>query len=409
MLTLIIFILFLTAIEIYSYFGLRVSLFSDRTTLFTIIYLATTLFTVVGIFIMFKSFANPANNQTLMLNIATGLFFSLIVAKLNFTSLFIIEDLLRSFLWLFQSVFNFRSAEFISRSYIWGLFSFSTGVLTLLFLNYGVWFGKYHFKVHHKILTFENLPDEFDGFKIAQLSDLHLGTFDSKKRVQKGFDLLQEQNPDVIVFTGDIINNRAEETLLYIDAIKNLHAPFGKYIIWGNHDYGDYMRWENKAEKVDNQEKLEGFGRQMGFQWLNNKHVALTKGDDTIYLAGVENWGLPPFPQHGKLNEAIEGLSLNDFVVLLSHDPTHWREVVLKTAKNIGLTLSGHTHGMQFGVEIGKFRWSPVKYKYSDWADLYESSNQYLYVNRGFGNIGYPGRVGIRPEVTIIELRLKGN
>jgi len=405
MLTLIIFLLFIAFIDLYSFFGLRAALFSNKPMLFTLIYGATTLFTIIGVIVMVKEFSNLPTNQSLLLNLIVGLTFSLIVAKLLCTTLFMVEDVLRSFLWLFQSTLNFRMSEFISRSYIWGLLLFSIGSVMILLLNYGVLFGKYHYKVRHQTLVFENLPESFNGFKIAQLSDMHLGTFDNMKKVKKGLQLLQDEHPDIIVLTGDLVNNKATEAVIYIDAMKELTAPFGKFTIMGNHDYGDYGRWKNTNEKRQNQMDLSNIEKQMGFEWLNNRNVPLIKNNDTIYLAGVENWGLPPFPQHGNLNQAMAGLSDKDFVVLLSHDPTHWREEVLKFAHNVALTLSGHTHGMQFGFEIGKYRWSPVKYKYPDWADLHESNKQYLYVNRGFGHIGYPGRVGIRPEITIIELR----
>ena len=405
MFALIIFILFLAIIDVYAFFGLRASLFTVKPLVYSLIYATTTLLTIIGVIVMVKAFSNLPANQSFILNLTIGLTFSLIVAKLLFTTLFMVEDVLRGFLWLFQSAMNFRMTEFISRSYIWGLFSFSIGLVMLLLLNYGVLFGKYHYKVHHKILTFKNLPESFNGFKIAQLSDMHLGTFDNMKKVKKGLKLLQMQNPDVIVFTGDMVNNKADEALIYIDAMKELSAPYGKYTIMGNHDYGDYVRWKNTAEKEQNEMHLAQLEKQMGFEWLNNMNVPLTKNGDTLHLAGVENWGLPPFPQHGNLKKALTGLSADDFVVLLSHDPTHWREEVLKIAPNVALTLSGHTHGMQFGFELGKYRWSPVKYKYPDWADLHKSNNQYLYINRGFGHIGYPGRVGIRPEITIIELQ----
>jgi predicted MPP superfamily phosphohydrolase len=401
----ILFIIFLFLIEIYSFFGLKATLLIDKKLIFNLLFFSQTLITVIGMFVMFKAFSNLPINQSFLLNITIGFTFSLIVAKLLFTSFFLVEDLLRGFLWLFQSAIQFRSTEFLSRSIFWGWATFIFGGTFMLLLNYGVWFGKYYYKVHHKTLSFQNLPKSFDGFKIVQISDAHLGTFDNFKKVKKGLELLQQQNPDIIVFTGDLVNNVAEEAQIYIDEFKKLSAPYGKFTILGNHDYGEYVRWKTKDEKDQNLSKLIEIGNQMGFTWLDNKHVALSKNNDTLYLAGVENWGLPPFPQYGNLEKAIDGISPSDFIILLSHDPTHWRQEVLKTAKNVALTLSGHTHGMQFGFELGKFKWSPVKYKYSDWADLYKQGEQYLYVNRGFGNIGYPGRVGIRPEITLIELK----
>lgn len=406
MLAVFIFILFLIAIDVYSFFGLR-SFFSDNLTLFHWAYFAGVVLTIIGLITMFSMFGKGVVNQSVLQNSLTTLAFSIIVAKLLFTSFFLVEDIFRGFLWLFQSAANFRVAEFISRSYVWGLISLIIGSTFFILLNYGNFIGKYHYKVHHKTLEFENLPDAFDGFKIAQLSDQHLGTFDRFEKVKQGLELLQKENPDVIVSTGDMVNNKAEEALPYITLFKNLHAPYGKFTIWGNHDYGDYVQWQNGQDKENNLAKLARIEKDMGFSWLNNKHLPLSKGSDTIYLAGVENWGLKPFPQYGKLEEAIQGLTSDDFIVLLSHDPTHWSEVVNKANTKVELTLSGHTHGMQFGFELGKWRWSPVKYKYKNWADLHEFNARYLYVNRGFGHIGYPGRVGIRPEITIIELKKK--
>ncbi len=407
MVPLIIFSLFLAFIALYTFFGLRSALFSVHPKLFGLIYLGLELIVITGIITMVHAFSNFPINQSKGLNFMVGLSFSIIIAQLFTTSFFLVEDLLRAFLWLFQSAVKFRLSEFISRSYIWGMLAFVVGGFFLVMLNYGVWFGKYQYKVHKKTLYFENLPEAFNGFKIAQLSDAHLGTFDNYKKVVRGLKLLQKQNPDLIVFTGDMVNNKADEARIYVEAFKNLHAPFGKYTILGNHDYGDYSRWKSAKEKSGNLTHLHEVEKQMGFEWLDNRHVALTKDHDTLFLAGVENWGLPPFPQHGDLKRALSGLSDDDFIVLLSHDPSHWRAQVVQALPKVALTLSGHTHGMQFGFELGKWRWSPVKYKYHDWADLYENNHQYLYVNRGFGNIGYPGRLGIRPEITVIELRRK--
>jgi len=407
MLPVIILTILLLAIDIYSYFGLRSALFASHVKIYSLIYLVTSLLTILGIFLFLKAGANGFVTVSSSTSIFFGIAFSFTIAKLILSANYLVEDLFRSFLWLFQTVANFRSAELISRSYILSFISLSIASILFLILNYGVSFGKYNFQVHKKTLEFENLPKEFDGFKIAQLSDLHLGTFDNVEKVKKGFDLLQAQKPDVILFTGDMVNNKAIEAKRFVSLIQKLNAPFGKFIVWGNHDYGSYVRWNSEAERQKNLEDLNQIGIEMGLKWLNNANFPLVKNNDTLYLVGVENWGLPPFPQKGDLDKALKNLTANDFTVLLSHDPTHWREKVLKNKKEVALTLSGHTHGMQFGIEIGNFRWSPVKYRYKDWAGLFEESGKYLYVNRGFGCIGYPGRVGILPEITIIELRRK--
>lgn len=406
MLALIIFVLFILGIEFYSFFGLKASILNNFK-LLSLIYIVTFVFTLIGFFLLVKTARSEYSSISLNVNILFGLAFALVLAKLFMSTIFLVEDIFRGFIWLFQSVFKFRMAEMISRSFILGVMALIFGGTLALLINYGVLFGRYQFKTHHQILEYENLPDEFIGFKIAHISDLHLGTFDQIKRVQRGLNQLQKENPDVILFTGDMVNNRAEEVLPFIDMFSKLYAPYGKYSVLGNHDYGEYVRWKSEADKQANIEKLKGFEKQMGFKMLLNQNITISKNEQSIYIAGVENWGTPPFPQYGNLEEAIKGKTSDDFIVLMSHDPTHWREKVISSPTKVELTLSGHTHGMQFGIEIGKFKWSPVKYRYPDWAGLYSFNELKLYVNRGFGSIGFPGRVGIWPEITIIELHKK--
>ncbi|MBN2807227.1 MAG: metallophosphoesterase [Prolixibacteraceae bacterium] len=406
MIPFILFILFIAGLETYAYFGLRASLFTGFRT-FNILYLLTILLTIAGIVMMLLTFRAENNSLKLPANLLFGLAFSFILAKLLLSTAFLIEDILRSFNWLIQSALRFRLAEWLHRSTAVGLIAFSLAVFIVLITNFGVWFGRYHYKTHKVVLHFDDLPAAFDGFTLVQLSDMHLGTFDQIKRFQRGLDRVQELQPDLLVFTGDMVNNLAGEAEPYIEAFSKLEAPFGKFSVLGNHDYGEYVQWKNPGDKEANLERLKKIENEMGFRLLLNEKISLVKGQDTIYLAGVENWGEPPFPQYGKLNQTMQGLSADDFVILLSHDPTHWREEVIHHPATIKLTLSGHTHGMQFGIEIGKFKWSPVKYRYADWAGLFTENNRHLYVNRGFGSIGYPGRVGIRPEITLIELRKK--
>jgi predicted MPP superfamily phosphohydrolase len=259
--------------------------------------------------------------------------------------------------------------------------------------------------VVRRTLFFDDLPQNFDGFTITQLSDIHSGSFDDEVAVQQGIDLANAQGSDVLLFTGDIVNNVAEEIEHWQQHFAQLTAPMGVFSILGNHDYGDYIEWESKEAKAQNLQKLKDIHGKMGFDLLLNEHRTLRKGDQKITLAGVENWGKPPFPQYGDLNQALQG-SAHNFIVLMSHDPSHWRAKVLDYAQKIHLTLSGHTHGMQFGIEIpGWFKFSPVKWKYPEWADLYTEKGRNLYVNRGFGFLGFPGRVGIMPEITVITLK----
>ncbi len=269
---------------------------------------------------------------------------------------------------------------------------------------YGMAKGRFNFRLVNEKLLFKNLPEAFHGLKIVQISDIHIGSFlGHEDQVNRGIELINEQNPDLILFTGDLVNNFAEELDGWIPILSKLEAKYGKYSILGNHDYGDYFEWKNEVEKAQNLEKVKQAHKEMGFRLLLNETQHVVVKNQKIGLIGVENWGLPPFPQYGNLKIAMNGSSDLPFKILLSHDPSHWdAEVIDKT--NIDITLSGHTHGMQFGVEIGNIKWSPVKYKYPRWAGVYKEKDQYLYVNRGFGYIGFPGRVGMPPEITVLEL-----
>jgi len=241
--------------------------------------------------------------------------------------------------------------------------------------------------------------------KLVHISDIHSGSFDSLEAVQRGIDLINAQNADIICFTGDLVNNDSREIEPFIQDFKALKSKYGIYSCLGNHDYGDYKHWKSKEVKQQNLETLFKHHQAMGFKLLNNSNVELTNKGEKIVILGVENWGKPPFPQHGDLDKALKNVNNADFKILLSHDPSHWDYKVLTHPTNIDLTLSGHTHGMQFGVEIPGFKWSPIKYLYPRWAGLYQEATQYLYVNRGFGFLGFPGRVGIWPEITVIELK----
>jgi len=407
MIPIIVFVTFLLLIDVYSFFGIKGSAFVNAGTLFYILYLATSIITIAGVLLLFNSAMNGYSTVPLYVNLLFGMAFSFIIAKLFMTSFFIIEDLFRGFIWIFQTAIKFRAAEMINRGYITGMSVFSIGLIIIVIVNFGVWIGRYNFKVHEQTIEYTNLPDSFDGFKIVQISDLHLGSFDQRKRVQKGLDKIQALKPDIILFTGDMVNNRSVEARPFVEMFSKLNAPYGKFSILGNHDYGEYIKWKSENEKEENLKQLKSIAFQMGFTGLYNTNSPIVKGNDTIYVAGVENWGVLPFPQYGNLDKALGNLTSSDFIVLLSHDPSHWREEILKLPTKVELTLSGHTHGMQFGLEIGNWRWSPVKIKYPEWADLFMENGQYLYVNRGFGSIGYPGRIGISPEITLIELKKK--
>ncbi len=271
---------------------------------------------------------------------------------------------------------------------------------------YGITKGKYNFKVNKITLKYKNLPISFDGFTITQISDVHSGSFDSIEGVEKGIKLINELNSDIVLFTGDLVNNIANEFDPYITLFSQIAAPLGKFSITGNHDYGEYIPWVSREAKESNFKKLIENHGKAGFKILLNDHIVFNRDGQQLAIIGVENWGLPPFPQYGDINKASENMTNDIFKVLMSHDPSHWDAQIRQHPLRYDLTLSGHTHGMQFGVEIpGFFKWSPVKYKYPRWAGLYEENDKKLYVNRGFGFIGFPGRVGIWPEITQITLQ----
>ena len=267
--------------------------------------------------------------------------------------------------------------------------------------------GKYDYKVHRQTIYYDDLPEAFDGFTITQVSDIHSGSFDNTHAMQRGIDLAKAQKSDLFVFTGDLVNNAAWEIEPYIERLGQLKAAYGQFSILGNHDYGDYVLWDNETEKAANLEKLKLHHKDLGYRLLLDENVSLEKDGQKISLIGVQNWG-KGFIQIGDLDKALKGVDKDAFKILLSHDPTHWEEKVRYNATTIHLTLSGHTHGAQFGVEIPGFRWSPVQYRYLDWAGLVNEKNRYLYVNRGFGFLAFSGRLGIWPEITVITLKKTG-
>ena len=275
-------------------------------------------------------------------------------------------------------------------------------------LIYGILEGKYNFKVIKQAIYFPDLPEAFDGFTITQISDVHSGSFDNPEKISHAIDLVNEQNSDLILFTGDIVNTHAKEMHPWIETFNKIKKhEYGKYSVLGNHDYGEYVTWPTQAAKDKNFEDIKKLYGQIGFSLLLNEHTFIEKDGDRIALVGVENWGRN-FKQAGDLNKASHNLTKEDFKILMSHDPSHWDQIVQHDDKHYQLTLSGHTHGMQFGIEIpGVFKWSLAQYVYKQWAGLYENLGRYVYVNRGFGFHAYPGRVGIMPEITVIKL-IKG-
>ena len=373
------------------------------------VYWAVTILSVAG-FILFVFSEQPFLGK----KIRTYLFATIIglfLAKLTASVFFMADDLRRGIQWLSgKLLFNNTEAEVgsegISRSAFLSWAGIAIGSTVFGSLVYG-FSNKYNYHVKKVKLNFSNLPPAFRGFKIAHISDIHSGSFTDKKAVIAGIKKIQEQQADLILFTGDLVNDRATEMHEYKDIFSQLTSPHGVFSILGNHDYGDYVTWptEEGISKQQNLLDLQKLHGELGWRLLMNEHVVLEKEKDQIALIGIENWSNKArFPKHGRMDLAYPGAEKYPFKILMSHDPSHWDAQVRTTYSDIDLTLSGHTHGMQFGVELPGFKWSPVQYVYKQWAGLYEEGKQKLYVNRGFGFIGYPGRVGILPEITIIEL-----
>ena len=279
----------------------------------------------------------------------------------------------------------------------------STAILAGLVIDGIIW-GKFRHRVRKIKLNFPNLPNSFKGYKIIQISDVHSGSFPNPQKLQHAINLINQQNPDLVLFTGDMVNNYAEEFKPFIQLFSQIKAKDGKFSVLGNHDYGLYGTWKTSEEQMQNVPNLIKYQKEARFEMLRNEHKIIERNGEKIYLVGVENWGEPPFPQFGNLDKATKGIPTEMVKILMSHDPTHFDAIVKTHPSNIQLTLSGHTHGMQFGIDLGNIKWSPAQYHYKKWADLYQSMDKYLYVNRGFGVIGFNGRVGIYPEITLIEL-----
>lgn len=283
-----------------------------------------------------------------------------------------------------------------------GLFA---GFLPFFVITYGIFKAKYNFKVHEVALTFAHLPQEFHGLKVVQISDLHLGSFNHRFHIlERAINKINQLEPDLLFFTGDLVNNYAWELRGWRKAFRHFSPEIKKYAVLGNHDYGDYSQWDSKEAKQENFQAIKTFYKENDFKLLMNESEILEKENEKIAIVGVENWGNPPFKQYGDLKKALNGSENIPFKILLSHDPSHWDQQVIDQT-NIALTLSGHTHGMQAAFKLKNKEWSPIKYKYKQWAGLYNHKQQYLYVNRGLGWLGFPGRLGMRPEITLIELK----
>ena len=333
-----------------------------------------------------------------------GLFLSWLLFVTLISIFFMGETLVR----LFCAPFRTKKEKVIpSRRRFVSLIGMGVAAIPFAGMIYGMLWGRYNYRVVKHTLYFDDLPEAFDGYRVVHISDIHSGSFDNAEKVQYGIDMINAQQGDVIFFTGDLVNNKAEEMRPWIAHFKQLHAKDGVYSVLGNHDYGDYVQWDSPDEKAKNLETLKQIHQQLGFCLLNNESVFLSRGQQRIAVVGVENWG-QGFVKKGNLKQALSQVDKKDFKILLSHDPTHWQYEVLKDPNFIHLTLSGHTHGMQFGIEIpGVIKWSPAGWRYKYWGGVYKEKDRYINVNRGFGYLAFPGRVGMPPEITVIELKKK--
>lgn len=396
--------LILIIIELYSFQSLR-TLIKLKWVLVS--YQIVSLLLLIFIVYSFMQFDRSVG-QTKQTMITLALLLLVYIPKIVVTLILMCEDIFRigagtvNYFSNYNSEINFLPArrKFVSQ------IGLGLAAIPFLSLIYGVTKGKYNFKVIKQQIFYPDLPDAFDGFKITQISDVHSGSFDNAEKIKYAIDLINEQNSDIILFTGDIVNTRANEMNPWIDIFKSIKKhEYGKYSVLGNHDYGEYVTWPSEEEKTANFEAIKNLHGQIDFKLLLNEHLFIEKGDDKIALIGVENWG-NNFKKMGDINLASANLTKKDFKILMSHDPSHWEYEVKNHEKHFHLTLSGHTHGMQFGIEIpGFIKWSLAQYVYKQWAGLYENKGRYVYVNRGFGFHAYPGRVGIMPEITVLELK----
>jgi len=396
--------LILFIIELYAFQALK-TVAKARWVLVVYVFISLSVIAFVGY--QFTKFDRSVG-QTKMTMITLGMLLLVLIPKLLLSLVLLFEDIYRLFAGTsnYFSNYNKDATFFPERRKFVSQIALGLAAIPFASIIYGMTFGKYNYKVIKQQVFFPDLPDAFDGFTITQISDIHSGSFDDPDKINYAIDLVNEQNSDMILFTGDIVNTHAKEMHPWIDTFNRIKKhKYGKFSVLGNHDYGEYVTWPSQEAKEENFEAIKGLYGQIDFKLLLNENVLIENGDDKIAVVGVENWG-NNFKKAGDINKASANLTKEDFKILMSHDPSHWEYEVKNHDKNFHLTLSGHTHGMQFGIEIpGYFKWSLAQYVYKQWAGLYENKGRYVYVNRGFGFHAYPGRVGIMPEITVIELK----
>lgn len=389
-------------IDIYAFQAVKSAFRNKGINLF---YIITSIAVMVNFIYQIKTASRGINPS---INLAIGLFLTLYIPKIVLLLVMFGEDIIRVPQAFYKYFTEGNAAEggyLPSRRKFLSQVALGIAAIPFASFLYGMVKGKYNFKVLKYTLHYEDLPDAFDGYQITQISDIHSGSFDNRDKIEYAVDLVNDQQSDVILFTGDLVNNLASEMLPWRDTFSRLKARDGIYSILGNHDYGDYVRWDSEEDKKQNLSDLTEIQHEMGFDLLRNESRFLERNGQRLAIIGVENWGRG-FKQKGDLSKAASHINSDDFKILLSHDPSHWEHQVIDDDYHYHLTLSGHTHGMQFGIEIpGLIKWSPVKWRYKYWAGIYEEKGQYINVNRGFGFLAFPGRVGIWPEITVIELK----
>ncbi|MHC5363107.1 metallophosphoesterase [Myroides sp. LJL110] len=405
-------VFFLIVIEFFSFQGIK-QLISNKKVLTT--YLVASVVLVGYIIWGYSTFnrMSPTNNQAL---ISSSLVLLIYLPKLIMALFIIIEDIVRyliaGFNWVkYRITQPSLPTEFLpSRRRFISQIALGVAALPFISVLHGIVIGRFKYTVYKTILEFEDLPEAFDGFTFTQLSDIHCGSFDNKEKLVKAIELVNQQNSDMLLFTGDLVNSLATEMDPWYDVFNKLRRhKYGNFSVLGNHDYGTYASWPDQAQQDKNFQDIIAIHPKIGFTLLRNQAVEIKKDGQSIFLVGSENWGARmKFMKYGDLDKASESVSPQDFKILMSHDPSHWEAQILDHPKNFQLTLAGHTHGSQFGIDIpGVLKWSPVQYIYKQWAGLYQKWGKYLYVNRGFGYHAYKGRTGIWPEITVIELRRK--
>jgi predicted MPP superfamily phosphohydrolase len=404
----ILFIAIVFAIDLYVFQGFKVVVkkwIPTHSGLAHVLYWSIPVFLLAFVLVRVIWFPEPSkNNYSIFIN---SFLIALFLAKFIWLFFILTDDLIRLVRFTSDQFVKPVTAKNISRSEFIVTAGFLAASSLFGSLIYGIASGAHNYTVKKRKLPIKGLPKPFIGLRLVQISDIHSGSFWSKNSVQEGVNMINDLKPDLFFFTGDLVNNSADEFDGFKEMFSGINARLGSYSVLGNHDYGDYVRWPNKygVTKSENLMRLKKHHQDLGWNLLVNDHDVINIDGEELAILGVENWSAHRrFPKYGDLGKAIKGVESVKNKLLLSHDPSHWRAQILNQNPSIKATFSGHTHGMQFGIDSKYYKWSPVKYQYPEWVDMYTENNQHLYVNRGFGYLGYPGRFGFLPEITLFEL-----